>query len=178
MPEAMKGAVYLQTADLKDAQGRIDPLMLQQWYLSDIDVMPVWQDYTGKGVRIGQFEPAGAYSTGPEVFDYRHPDLQPNADKAWLNTLDASGHNNIPETFSSHATMVAGVMVAARNGEGGVGVAHNASLAGHYIQGEGLEVEQLDAEISNALARFKNYDVVNNSWGPTESPARARGRCK
>jgi hypothetical protein len=38
--------------------------------------------------------------------------------------------------------MVAGVMVAARNGQGGVGVAHNATLAGHYIQGEGLELKE------------------------------------
>ncbi|WP_272947472.1 S8 family serine peptidase [Variovorax sp. JS1663] len=167
--EVMKGAVYLQTADLKDAQGRVDPLLLEQWYLSDVNVMPVWQDYSGKGVRIGQFEPGGAYSTGPEVFDYRHPDLQPNADKVWLNMLDGTGHSNTPETFSSHATMVAGVMVAARNGEGGVGVAYNARLAGHYIQGEGLEVRQLDSEISSALARFRDYDVVNNSWGPKGS---------
>jgi Ca2+-binding RTX toxin-like protein len=162
--EPMKAAVYLQTGDLPS-----DPLAIEQWYLSDINVMPVWQDYTGKGIKIGQFEPGAAFSTGPEVFDYRHPDLQPNADRAWLNTLDANGISGTPQTFSSHATMVAGVMVAARNGEGGVGVAYNATLAGHYIQGEGLEVSQLTQEITGALAKFKNFDVVNNSWGPTTS---------
>ncbi|MGJ7611540.1 MULTISPECIES: S8 family serine peptidase [unclassified Variovorax] len=162
--EPMKAAVYLQTGDLPS-----DPLAVEQWYLGDINVLPVWQDYSGKGIRIGQFEPGGAYSTGAEVFDYRHPDLQPNADRAWLNTLDANGRNDTPQTFSSHATMVAGVMVAARNGEGGIGVAYNASLAGHYIQGEGLEVSRLSKEITDALAKFKNFDVVNNSWGPTMS---------
>jgi len=162
--ESMKAAVYLHTDDLPR-----DPLAVEQWYLSDVNVMPVWKDYTGKGVRIGQFEPGGAFSAGPEVFDYRHRDLQPNVDKAWLNTLDANGRNDTPQTFSSHATMVAGVMVAARNGEGGVGVAYNATLAGHYIQGEGLEVGKLGQEISNALAKFKNFDVVNNSWGASTS---------
>ncbi|WP_422087313.1 S8 family serine peptidase [Variovorax sp.] len=162
--EPMKAAVYLQTGDLPS-----DPLAVEQWYLSDVNVMPVWKDYTGKGVRIGQFEPGGAFSAGPEVFDYRHRDLQPNVDKAWLNTLDANGRNDTPQTFSSHATMVAGVMVAARNGEGGVGVAYNATLAGHYIQGEGLEVGKLGQEITNALAKFKNFDVVNNSWGASTS---------
>lgn len=62
------------------------------------------------------------------MFDYRHPDLAANADKAWLNTLDAQGNSNVAQTFSNHATMVADVMVAARNGEGCVGVAYNASL--------------------------------------------------
>lgn len=169
--EAMKAAVYLQTGDLPS-----DPLLVEQWYLTDTNIIAAWgtaaeqaagQGYSGKGIKIGQFEPGGPFSTGPEVFDYRHPDLAPNADKAWLNTLDANGNNNTPQVFSNHATMVAGVMVAARNGEGGVGVAYNASLAGHYIQGEGLEVSQLNQEITNALAKFKNYDVVNNSWGPT-----------
>jgi Ca2+-binding RTX toxin-like protein len=169
--EAMKAAVYLQTSDLPT-----DPLAMEQWYLSDTNVLAAWgtaaeqaagQGYSGKGIKIAQFEPGSPFSTGPEVFDYRHPDLAVNADKAWLNTLDAQGNNNVPQTFSNHATMVAGVMVAARNGEGGVGVAYNASLAGQYIQGTGLEVSQLSSEITAALAKFKNYDVVNNSWGPT-----------
>ncbi len=167
----MMAAVYLQTPDLPS-----DPLAMQQWYLSDTNVIAAWgtaaeqvagQGYSGKGVRIGQFEPGGPYSTGPEVFDYRHPDLQQNADKAWLNSLDANGNSDVAQAFSSHATMVAGVMVAARNGQGGVGVAYNATLAGEYIKGENLEISQLQAEITSALAKFKTYDVVNNSWGAT-----------
>lgn len=157
--EPMKATVYLQTPDLPS-----DPLAVQQWYLADIDVLPVWKDYTGKGVRIGQFEPGSRYATTPEVFDYRHPDLQPNADKHWLNTWDAQGANAAPQTFSNHATMVAGVMVAARNGEGGVGVAYDATLAGHSIQDSGLELTRFNEELTRTLALFRNYDVVNNSW--------------
>jgi Ca2+-binding RTX toxin-like protein len=169
--EPMKAAVYLQTADLP-----ADPLALEQWYLTDTNVFSAWgtaaeqakgQGYSGKGIKIGQFEPGGQFSAGPEVFDYRHPDLAPNADKAWLNALDASGNSSIPQTFSSHATMVAGVMVAARNGEGGVGVAYNASVAGNYILSDGSKVGQFNPELASALARFKNYDIVNNSWSST-----------
>ena len=176
--EPMKATVYLQTSDMLDSQGRADPLAVEQWYLADTNVYAAWgtvaeqaagQGYSGKGIKIGQFEPGSPFSTGPEVFDYRHPDLAANADKAWLNSLDTNGDNSTTQTFSTHATMVAGVIVAARNGEGGVGVAYNASLAGQYIQGSGLEIPQLSQEITSALARFKNYDVVNNSWGSTSN---------
>lgn len=162
--EVMKAAVYLQTSDLPS-----DPLAVEQWYLSDINVMPVWQDYTGAGVRIGQFEPGGPFSTSPEVFDYRHPDLQANADKAWLNEVVFDPTKAVPQTFSSHATMVAGVMVAARNGEGGVGVAYGATLSGHYIQGDGLEVDAFNQELTTALSQFQKFDIVNNSWGATQN---------
>jgi Ca2+-binding RTX toxin-like protein len=157
--EQMKGTVYLQTPDLPT-----DPLALEQWYLSDTNIIPVWNDYTGKGVSIGQFEPGGPFSAGPEVFDYRHADLQGNVDRSWLN----DSANPVPQTFSNHATMVAGVMVAARNGEGAIGVAYDAKLSGHYIQGEGLSVDALEQEITNALAKFKNHDIVNNSWGASD----------
>lgn len=159
----MRGQVFIKTADMPT-----DTLFTDQWYLNDINILPVWRDaygqgYTGKDVKIAQFEPGGPYSVGSEVFDYRHPDLQANVDQDWL----ADPNNAIPQSFSNHATLVAGVMVAARDGQGAVGVAYDAKLSGHYIQGEGLEVSALEQEITNALAQFKNYDVVNNSWGAT-----------
>ena len=48
-------------------------------------------------------------------------------------------------------------------------VAFNSTLAGHYIQGEGLDINQMGLEITNTLAKFKNYDVVNNSRGATNN---------
>jgi len=161
----MRGQVYLKTPDMPT-----DTLFTDQWYLNDINVLPVWNDgsgqgYSGKGVNIAQFEPGMPFSTGAEIFDYRHPDLQANVDQSWI----ADPNGNLPQTFSNHATLVAGVMVAANNGEGAVGVAYNAKLSGHYIQGSGLEVSALAQEITDALATFKNYDVVNNSWGATDN---------
>lgn len=163
----MRGQVLIKTPDMPT-----DSLFAEQWYLSDINVLPVWKDaygqgYTGKNVRIAQFEPGMPYSTDPAVFDYRQADLQPNVDQTWLADPANATSTTIPQTFSEHATLVAGVMVAARNGEGAVGVAYDAKLSGHYIQGTGLEIGAVTQEITNALAQFKNYDVVNNSWGST-----------
>jgi subtilisin-like proprotein convertase family protein/Ca2+-binding RTX toxin-like protein len=148
----MRATVTLQTAEMPT-----DPLAARQWYLSDIGVLPVWQDYTGKGVRIGQFEPGGKYSSGPELFDYDHPDLKANVDPAWLTTQTTNG--TLAPLKSDHATMVAGVMVAGRNDQGGVGVAYGATLGGHYLANSGADL--------TALGNMVNYDVVNHSWGFT-----------
>ena len=94
-----------------------------------------------------------------ERLNYRDADLAPNVDSAWL------AQSNLPAMFSQHATSVAGVMVAARNGEGAVGVAYDATLAGFSIPGSGVDLPSLVAEVRQATERFQDYDVVNNSWG-------------
>ena len=149
----MQATVYLRTPDMPT-----DPLLVNEWYIGNANILPVWADYTGKGIRIGQFEVGGAFSVGPEVLDYRHPDLAPNVDEEWL------GSGGAPTTFSLHATLVAGVMVAARDGQGAVGVAYDATVAGHDLPGNGLDIPEFTQELSAALARFENYDIVNNSW--------------
>jgi len=108
----MHANVYLKTPEMPG-----DPLLTDQWYLSDTNVIPVWQDYTGKGVRIGQFEPGGPFAVSREVLDYRHADLQANIDAAWLanSTPGQLAGEGSEERFSNHATLVAGVMVAAND---------------------------------------------------------------
>lgn len=135
----------------------LDPLAAQQWYLSDANILPVWKDYTGKGVRIGQFEPGGQFATAPEIFDINHPDLAANVDKAWLQTQQTNG--TLPNVVSNHATMVAGVMVAAKNNTGGVGVAYDATLGGYYLVNSGADLA--------GLGHMVSFDVANNSWGFT-----------
>ncbi|WP_248764375.1 MULTISPECIES: S8 family serine peptidase [unclassified Pseudomonas] len=146
----MRAGVTLLTPEVP-----LDPLAAQEWYLSDTNVLPVWKDYTGKGVRIGQFEPGGQFATTPEIFDIQHPDLAPNVDQAWLKTERDKG--SLPGVVSNHATMVAGVMVAAKNGIGGVGVAYEATLGGYYLANNGNDL--------TGLGHMVSYDVVNNSWG-------------
>lgn len=149
--EAIKRAtVSLLTSDLPT-----DPQAAKQYYLSEIDVFPVWQDYTGKGIRIGQFEPGGEFATGPEIFDIQHPDLAANVSPTWLDTQTKTG--TLPADISHHATRVAGVMVAARNDMGGVGVAYDAQLGGHYLSNNGHDL--------TTLGKMSSYDVVNHSWG-------------
>jgi Ca2+-binding RTX toxin-like protein len=155
----MRGQVFIKTPEMPT-----DPIFTDQWYLTDTNVIPVWQDYTGKGVRIGQFEPSGPYAVAQEILDYRQPDLQPNIDAQFL-----SDPNYVPgEDFSQHATLVAGVMVAARNGDGAVGVAYDATIAGWQI-GDTITVNSptsVTADFFN-LYKLADYDVSNNSWGFT-----------
>ncbi|ANY85726.1 Microbial serine proteinase precursor [Pseudomonas putida] len=146
----MRASVTLLDAGMPD-----DPLAAQQWYLSDTNVLPVWHDYTGKGVRIAMFEPGGEFATAPEIFDIQHPDLAANVDQAWLKTQRDKGV--LPELASNHATMVAGVMVAGYNDQGGVGVAYDAKLSGFYLANKGDDL--------TGLGNMVNYDVANHSWG-------------
>jgi len=148
----MRAAVTLLTPDMP-----LDPLAAQQWYLSETNILQVWQDYTGKGVRIGQFEPGGQFATAPEIFDIDHPDLAVNVDRAWLESQRASGA--LPGLVSNHATMVAGVMVAARNDKGGVGVAYDATLGGYSLANDGADLA--------GLGHMVSFDIANNSWGFT-----------
>jgi subtilisin-like proprotein convertase family protein/Ca2+-binding RTX toxin-like protein len=147
-------AVMRASVSLLTAGQPTDPLAAQQWYIGDIGVSPVWADYSGKGVRIGQFEPGGQFSTGPEIFDTEHPDLAANVDPIWLQTQTTNG--TLPTLKSNHATMVAGVMVGARNDVGGIGIAPGATLGGHYLANSGEDV--------TALGNMLNYDVTNHSW--------------
>lgn len=149
----MRAGVTLLTPEVP-----LDPLAANQWYLSDANILPVWKDFTGKGVRIGQFEPGGQFATAPEIFDIAHPDLAASVDKAWLQAERENG--TLPELVSNHATMVAGVMVAAKNNSGSVGVAYDASLGGYYLANDGADLA--------GLGHMVNFDIANNSWGFTE----------
>ncbi|HTJ94970.1 MAG TPA: S8 family serine peptidase, partial [Pararobbsia sp.] len=146
----MRAVVTLTTPDVPT-----DPLAAQQWYLSDANVIPVWHDYTGKGIRIGQFEPGGEFATAPQILDVNHPDLASNIDPVWQTTQQSA--KTMPQSVSNHATMVAGVMVAAKNGQGGVGVAYDAKVGGHYLANSGADL--------TALGKMVGYDIANHSWG-------------
>lgn len=83
----MRATVTLLTPDIPQ-----DPLVAKQTYLNKINLIPVWSDYTGKGVRIGQFEPGGQFATGPEIFDIQHPDLAANVDPPYWKHKRAPEH--------------------------------------------------------------------------------------
>ena len=145
----MNAKVTLATPDVPT-----DSQVPQEWFISDANILPVWQDYTGKGVRIGQFEPGGPFAVDPEILNYNHPDLAPNVDIPWLTTQEVAG--TLPTAYSNHATMVAGIMVAALNGTGSVGVAYDAKIGGEYYDGK-----------ITSLSTLAQFDVANNSWSAT-----------
>ncbi|MEM8613712.1 MAG: S8 family serine peptidase [Cyanobacteria bacterium P01_H01_bin.105] len=106
-----------------------DPLFSAQWHLQnttpgllDLNVVDVWDDYTGAGVDVAVIDD-GVQRT--------HPDLDGNYStrKDWDfrdNDTNPSGVNG-----DNHGTAVAGIIGAnANNGIGGVGVAYGTTLFG------------------------------------------------
>lgn len=138
---------------------RDNPLFASQWHFQLIgDIETVWTEFTGQGVNVGIYDD-GTQRT--------HPDLAPNYDASlhYSNLLNDDGQP--ASSTDSHGTAVAGLIGAADNTVGGVGVAFDASLTGvsflTAIQNAGFNVT-LDA-----MRHAQNFDVMNNSWGYTPS---------
>lgn len=91
-----------------------------QWHLGYLgDMVKIWQDFTGKGVKVGVFD------DGTQGW---HWDLDAN--------YDASNHLNVDGWVIDgswdgpyHGTAVSGLIAAERNDRGGVGVAYDAKLS-------------------------------------------------
>ena len=119
----------------------------------DINVVGVWDDYTGAGVIIGDVDSG---------IEYNHPDLVGgiNTEFAW----DAIDHDDdaSAEAGENHGTAVTGTIVAtAGNDIGVVGVAYDAEAAG-FRMGFGTGGE---AQILDNFERQGLVDISNNSWG-------------
>jgi subtilisin-like proprotein convertase family protein len=156
------------TADVVTSAAPTDPLFGSQWHLQntgqvingttgvagiDINVVDVWDEYTGAGVIIGDVD---------DGVEYTHPDLVDG-----INTsidYDAAAPDNDPfaESAENHATAVAGTIVATDNNSIGVaGVAYDAEVAGFRMDfGSGTE-----SQILANFLRQVDVDISNNSWG-------------
>ncbi|MBD1912969.1 MULTISPECIES: S8 family serine peptidase [unclassified Leptolyngbya] len=143
-----------------------DPLFSQQWHLSntgqsggtagmDLNVLPVWDDYTGRGVRVGVMD---------DSVEYLHPDLNDNYDTSIDIDTSERDDDAAPTWYDDiHGTSVAGLIAAeANNGIGGTGVAPDATLAGIRLDFYDYNFE---ANASYGFRQMANFDVVNNSWG-------------
>ncbi|MDJ0532956.1 MAG: S8 family serine peptidase [Xenococcaceae cyanobacterium MO_207.B15] len=148
-----------------------DPLFSQQWHLRnttpgllDLNVIDVWDDYTGAGVEVAIIDDAVQRS---------HPDLDGNYSigKDWDfldNDTDPSGVNG-----NNHGTAVAGIIGANEgNGIGGVGVAYDSTIFGFRIGFSGATFHQnITSAINNASGQLmtagvnREADVVNLSVG-------------
>jgi subtilisin-like proprotein convertase family protein len=140
----LAATVYLNTPSQPT-----DPLFDNEWFLPAANVLAALQDdYTGAGVSVGIFDASG-------IADFTNPDLAPNAGKE----VKLDGSLGV-EQIGTHATLVAGVIGAAINGEGAVGVAPDATLSSEDVGLAG----PTGAEILANLGDWANYDVVNNSF--------------
>ncbi|NUB11774.1 S8 family serine peptidase [Azospirillum brasilense] len=146
----MKGTVSLVPDSLP-----ADPLLAQQWYVNPINVAAVWGKYSGAGVKVAVLEPG---NVSPD-----HPDLIAN----YAGSVTTTGQPGV-DFVSAHATLVAGVIAASRDGAGAVGVAYGAEL--HSVSVSNKPVITQDGSVgyqelsAAALRTMRNYDVVNNSW--------------
>jgi Ca2+-binding RTX toxin-like protein/subtilisin family serine protease len=147
-----------------------DPLLAQQWHLNnsiagrlDLNVFGVWNPaqgaaYTGAGVTILAID---------DGFDYTHADLAPNYDEALDYDFDgANDFDPFGLDTDSHGTAVLGIIGAAANGTGVVGVAYDSALIGYRI--EGLISDAWLVSIAQAIgasATNAQADVVNISQG-------------
>ena len=112
-----------------------DALSGLQWGLQAIHAPEAWAlGYTGKGVRVAVLD-AGIQST--------HVDLAPNLNTALsISFVPGQAYNSPP---GSHGTQVAGLIAAARNNVGVVGVAPNAEI---------VMVKVLPANAGGGVARM------------------------
>ncbi|WP_349360304.1 S8 family serine peptidase [Stappia sp.] len=140
-----------------------DNFYSSQWHFPLLgDVETIWDEFDGSGVTVG------IYDDGVE---FTHPDLAGNYDSSLHVTIGGSpqsGSSNSPT--DGHGTAVAGLIAAANNGTGTVGVAHGATIAGVNIFDPNLPtyVNAADkTEFYNAMSQQDNFDIVNHSWGST-----------
>ncbi|QTL03209.1 S8 family serine peptidase [Aquabacter sp. L1I39] len=156
--------------------GYWDPLFDDQWHLlntgqdimglpqaegayrNDINVTGVWPNYTGKGVVVGVLD---------DGFQADHPDLKQNylADKAYNFITETPG-----QYPGDHGTATTGLIVAANNGVGGLGVAYEASAIGYTSAAIGPSILYSFVKAASHMLQ-DGVDVSSNSWGaPFETP--------
>jgi subtilisin-like proprotein convertase family protein len=132
-----------------------DGLFSLQWYLYNTRVEYAWKHATGKGVKIAVFD---------QGIDPTNPDLRANDLVALGLNSSTSGPGGSPVLAGdNHGTHVAGIIGAARDGEGIVGVAYDARLVSIYTSA--VFSPQYLTEIANAFRYATSVDVLNNSWG-------------
>ncbi|UFZ02671.1 S8 family serine peptidase [Bradyrhizobium ontarionense] len=138
-----------------------DDLFDDQWHFGFLgDIQKIWEEFTGAGVHVG------IYDDGIQTV---HPDLAPNYDAGLEVTvggehLDAS----LPITTSlggAHGTAVAGLIAAARDGFGTVGVAYGSSITGVPIFSGTANINGNFAGFLEALSQAGKFDIISNSWG-------------
>ena len=132
-----------------------EPNFKDQWHLlntaenlgtpgMDLNLLKVWQDYSGKGVKVGVVDD-GVEATHPDLVDNYDPSPNPEDPLGFFDGW--------------HGTAVAGIIAAkAGNDLGGVGVAHNATLTS-------FNIFDFEADLAESLRMQMAMDVSNNSWG-------------
>jgi subtilisin-like proprotein convertase family protein len=145
---------YITDDDLPDYMPT-DGFADLEWYLYTTRVEWAWEKATGKGIKVAVLD---------NGVDATHADLAANVrTDLGRTTLTMTAGGSPVTTDDNHGTMVAGVIAAARDGKGAVGVAYDAQLVSLYSASK--INAQLPTEIANAYNYAKSFDVLNDSWG-------------
>lgn len=146
-----------------------DPIFAQQWHLRntaagqfDLNVMQAWNaGFTGAGVRV---------FVADDGFDIGHPDLAPNyVSRGQIDFVDGDlsplpgGAGGV----DSHGTACMGIIGAARNGTGAVGVAYGADLTAIRGFSEFSNFDDYIFDLGRGMIRAMNFgaDVLSMSSG-------------
>src|SRR5260364_80559 len=126
----------------------------------DLNVLPVWkQGIGGKGITVAVLD--DGLDIGHEVFEGNI------AEGLSVNYFSPDKSNPTPtHPGDFHGTAMAGIIAAAINGKGGVGVAPKVKVAGLKIFDQDRAVLLTDQQ--DALSRGAangSIDISNNSWG-------------
>jgi subtilisin family serine protease len=139
----------------------LDPREAEQWDMVQIKADKAHEVTDGsRRVLVGVLD-SGIEST--------HPDLAPNFDAAdSVSCVDAGRPDRTPASFepttSFHGTHVAGIIAAARNGVGIVGVAPNVRLASVKVVNDDGFIYPEYAVCGFMWAALRHMDVTNNSY--------------
>jgi subtilisin family serine protease len=139
----------------------LDPRETEQWNLTQIKADQAHQLTDGSRKVL-----VGVLDSG---IDPNHPDLKANIDVAnSVNCTNAGRPDTSPTgwnpTTSSHGTHVAGIIGAARNGVGIVGVAPNVRMASVKVVNDAGSIYPEYAICGFMWAGMKGMDVTNNSY--------------
>ena len=163
-----------------------NPRCFDQWYLDSCGLQKSWKDIKDSGKNPGGDSGivVAVIDTG---VDYDHEDLKNNM---WVNTgeipgdgIDNDGNGYIDDYYGvnivarkgngdddqGHGTHVAGIIAAANNNRGIVGIAHNAKIMA--IKAGQASGYFLQTDICKAInyARENGADVINMSFGGSAS---------
>ena len=141
-----------------------DPLFGQQLWLRntnagqfDLNVIDVWDDYTGEGVQVTVIDSG---------YDLNHNDIDGNL----LTNIDwdyTNGDNNPDANGGNHGQAVIGIIAAEEgNNYGGVGVAWDSKVVAYQRTGSGyLDAAGLGDGNGNTFGDDNGSDVINGSFG-------------
>lgn len=130
-----------------------------QWTLDAVDAPEAWaRDARGAGVRVAVLDSG---------IDGDHPDLAPNLDRAAsASFIPGESWDAFPGFAFHHGTQVAGLIAAADNGLGIVGVAPEAELIAVKVISERTGGGSLAALLQGIVhAADAGADVINLSLG-------------